>query len=95
MSVSKEVKAGEYCEGCGKPRHKRESCQLAGHPNSNQKGLWIHSEGFKLKKAYLEANGKGDEHPALRWYEYAAGGTINGAQFPGDKTDQGVTLYVL
>ena len=60
------MKAGEYFEGCGKPRHKRESCQLAGHPNSNQKGLWIHSEGFKLKKAYLEANGKGDEHPEVR-----------------------------
>ena len=34
-SASREVKAGEHCEGCGKPRHKRESCQLAGHPNFN------------------------------------------------------------
>ena len=25
-SSSVVVKAGEYCEGCGKPRHKRESC---------------------------------------------------------------------
>ena len=50
-SASGGVKAGEYCEGCGKPCHKRESCQLAGHPNFNQKGLWIHSEGYKLKKA--------------------------------------------
>jgi len=38
-SASREMKAGENCEGCGKPRHKRESCQLAGHPNFNQKGL--------------------------------------------------------
>jgi len=67
-SASGGVKAGEYCEGCGKPRHKRESCQLAGHLNFNQKGLWIHSKGYKLKKAYLDANG-GDEHPELRWYE--------------------------
>jgi hypothetical protein len=67
-SSSVVVKTGKYCEGCGKPRHKRESCQLAGHPNFNQKGLWIHSEGYKLKKAYLDANG-GDEHPELRWYE--------------------------
>ena len=27
-SSSVIVKAGEYCEGCGKPRHKRETCQL-------------------------------------------------------------------
>jgi hypothetical protein len=40
------MKAGEYCEGCGKPRHKRESCQLTAHPNYNKKGLWIHSEGM-------------------------------------------------
>jgi len=73
-SASREVKAGEYCEGCGKPRHKRESCQLDGHLNFNQKGLWIYSEGFKLKKASLGANGKGDEHLELRWCEYAAGG---------------------
>ena len=33
------VKAGEYCEGCGKQRHKRESCQLTSHPNYNEKGL--------------------------------------------------------
>jgi hypothetical protein len=52
-SSSVVVKAGEYCEGCGKPRHKRESCQLTGHPNYNEKGLWIHSEGYKLKKAWL------------------------------------------
>ena len=46
-----------------------------------QKGLWIHR-----RKAYLEANGNRDEHPELRWYEYTAGGTIKGAQFPGDKS---------
>jgi hypothetical protein len=49
------VKAGEYCEGCRKPRHKREK----GHPNYNEKGLWIHSEGYKLKKAWLEATANG------------------------------------
>ena len=70
------VKAGEYCEGCGKPRHKRESCQLSEHPNFNKKGPWFHCKGFKKKKAYLEANDKGDEHPERRWYEYASGGTI-------------------
>ena len=37
-SSSVIVKAGEYCEGCGKPRHKRETCQLTGHPNYNEKG---------------------------------------------------------
>ncbi len=38
-SSSLVVKAGEYCEGCGKQRHKRESCQLTSHPNYNEKGL--------------------------------------------------------
>jgi hypothetical protein len=33
-SASREVKAGERCEGCGKPRHKRESCQLAGYSDT-------------------------------------------------------------
>jgi hypothetical protein len=31
------VKAGEYCEGCGKQRHKRESCQLTSHRNYNER----------------------------------------------------------
>jgi len=38
-SSSFVVKAGEYCEGCGKQCHKRESCQLTSHPNYNEKGL--------------------------------------------------------
>ena len=62
------MKAGEYFEGCGKPRHKRETCQLTGHPKYNEKGQWIHSEGYKLKKAWNEANGKGEGHPELEWY---------------------------
>ena len=37
----------------------------------------------------MDANGKGDEHPELRWYEYAVGGTIKGAQFPWDKSRSG------
>ncbi len=82
---SSVVKAGEYCEGCGKQRHKRESCQLTSHANYNEKGLWIHSEGYRIKKAWNEANGKGDEHPELRWYEYAGGGIIRGAHNPGEK----------
>ena len=80
-SSSVIVKAGEYCEGCGKPRHKRETCQLTGHPDYNEKGQWIHSEGYKLKKAWNEANGRrnkkeegsadGKLHKALRcrWLE--------------------------
>jgi len=68
-SSSVVVKTGKYCEGCGKPRHKRESCQLTAHPNYNEKGLWIHSEGYRIKKAWLEVNDKGDDHPELRWYE--------------------------
>jgi hypothetical protein len=76
---------GEYCEGCGKQRYKRESCQLTSHPNYNEKGLWIHSEGYRIKKAWLEAHGKGDEHPELRWYEYAGGGIIRGAHNSGEK----------
>ena len=40
-SSSVIVKAGEYCEGCGKPRHKRETCQLTGHPDYNEKGQRI------------------------------------------------------
>ena len=80
------MKAGEYCEGCGKQRHKRESCQLTSHPNYNEKGLLIHSEGYRIKKAWLEANGKGDEHPELRWYEHAGGGVIRGALNPGEKS---------
>jgi hypothetical protein len=66
-SSSFVVKAGEYYEGCGKQRHKRKSCQLTTH---NEKGLWIQSEGYRIKKAWLDANGKGDDHPELRWYEY-------------------------
>ena len=31
------VKAGEYCEGCGKQCHKRESCQLTSHRNYNER----------------------------------------------------------
>jgi hypothetical protein len=41
------VMGGEYYEGCDKPRHKRESCQLIGHPNHNEKGLWI---GLQVEK---------------------------------------------
>ena len=85
-SSSSVVKAGEYCEGCGKQRHKRESCQLTSHPNYNEKGLRMHSEGYRIKKAWLEANGKGNDHPELRWYEYAGGGVIRGAQNPGEKS---------
>ena len=40
-SSSVVVKAGEYCEGCGKPRHKRETCQLTGHPNYHEKGSTV------------------------------------------------------
>ena len=78
--------AGEYYEGCGKQRHKRESCQLTSHPNYNENGLWIHSEGYRIKKAWLEANGKPDDHPELRWYEYAGDRVIRGAQNPGEKS---------
>ena len=60
-SSSYVVKAGECCEGCGKQCHKRKSCLLTVHPNYNEKGLWIHSEGNRIKKAWLEANGKGDD----------------------------------
>jgi hypothetical protein len=58
----------------------------SGSPNYNEKGLWIHSEEYKLKKAWLEANGKGDDQPELRWYEYAMGWIIRGAQHPGEKS---------
>jgi hypothetical protein len=85
-SASGGVRAGENCEGCGKPRHKRESCQLTQHPDYSEKGLWINSEGYKKNNAYLEASGKGDKHPELCWYEYASGGMIKEARFPGDKT---------
>jgi hypothetical protein len=40
----------------------------------------------KKKKTYLEANGKGDEHPEPRWYEHASGETIKWAQLLRDKT---------
>ena len=33
----------------------------------------------------MEASGKGDKHPELRWSEYASGGTIVRARFPVDK----------
>ena len=41
-----------------------------------------------MKKAWNEANGKGDDHPELKWYEYAAGGVIRGAKNPaaGEKS---------
>jgi hypothetical protein len=93
-SASIVVEAGQYCEGCGKPHHKRESCQLTAHPNYNEKGLRIHSEGYKIKKAWLEVKkgtrsrrpGKGDDHPELKWCEHAGGGPIREAQHPGEKT---------
>jgi hypothetical protein len=50
-STSSGVRTGE---GCGKSRHRRESCQLS---DFNKKGLWINSEGYKKKNAYLEASG--------------------------------------
>ena len=60
--------------------------RVSAHPNYNEKGLWIHSEGYRIKKAWLEANGKGDDYPELRWHEYVGGGVIRGAQNPGEKS---------
>ena len=47
------------------------------------KGLWIHSGGYRKRKAYLESHGEGERHPALKWSEFANGGTITNAKFPG------------
>ena len=33
----------------------------------------------------MEASGRRDEHPELRWCEYASGGTIVTSRFPADK----------
>ena len=33
----------------------------------------------------MEASGKGDKHPELRWSKYASGGTIVRARFLVDK----------
>ena len=84
-------KSGEYCEGCGVPRQKREACNLTRHPDFNPKGLWKDSEGYRKRKAYMESHGEGERHPALKWSKYASGGPITNAVFPDkmrlDRTD--------
>ena len=66
-------KSSEYCEGCGIPKHRRESGNLFDHPDYNHKGQWIHSEGYRKKKAFLESKGEGDKQVMLKWSEYANG----------------------
>jgi len=31
----------EHCEGCGIPRHKRETCNLEEHPDFNKEGKYV------------------------------------------------------
>jgi hypothetical protein len=85
-----------HCEGCGIPRHRRDQCQLSGHPDCNSRDLWIESSAFSAIKKRQESSGEQDKHPKLKWSEYAKGGTISNARFPdknrvdrsGDRTIQ-------
>jgi len=49
---------GEHCEGCGIPRHKRESCNLKEHPDFNREGK---SSSYKKKKAINVSKGIREE----------------------------------
>ncbi len=103
MDDANKPKQGSYatsdnnhCEGCGIPRHRRDQCQLSGHPDCNSRDLWIESSAFSAIKKRQESSGEQDKHPKLKWSEYAKGGTISNARFPdknrvdrsGDRTIQ-------
>ena len=40
--------------------HLRESCNHWKHPDFNHRGLWIKSEGYRKRKAFLESRGEGE-----------------------------------
>ena len=48
----------EHCEGCGIPRHKRESCNLKEHPDFNREGK---SSSYKKKKTLIVSKGIREE----------------------------------
>ena len=73
---------GEHCEGCGIPRHKRETCNLKEHPDFNKEGKWVNCSSYKKKKAFNVSKGVGEEHQMLKWSEHAGGGALADPKYP-------------
>ena len=79
---------GEHCEGCGIPRHKRETCHLREHPDFNKEGKWVNCSSYKKKKALNASKGVGEEHPMLKWSEYAGGGALADPKYNGSRRER-------
>ena len=79
---------GEHCEGCGIPRHKRETCHLREHPDFNKEGKWVNCSSYKKKKALNVSKGVGEEHPMLKWSEYAGGGALADPKYNGSRRER-------
>jgi hypothetical protein len=67
---------GEHCEGCGIPRHKRESCNLKEHPDFNKEGKWLNSSSYKKKKVLN------------KWSEHAGGRALADAKYPSSRRER-------
>ncbi len=79
---------GEHCEGCGIPRHRRETCHLREHPDFNKEGKWVNCSSYKKKKALNVSKGVGEEHPVLKWSEHAGGGALTDPKYTGSRRER-------